>query len=133
MYAAMTDTVWIGLETSQDIKFWATTRPTKINEPDDACLTAKKFNWVDGEQQGANDTIWYKIAMEEAREQSAKFPTVFVQNLSATNELKVEAELSLECPDSIENEKHTMTIAANGSYSRQLSRNMFENIVQDTV
>lgn len=133
MYAAMTDTVWIGLETSQDIKFWATTRPTKINEPDDACLTAKKFNWVDGEQQGANDTVWYKIAMEEAREQSAKFPTIFVQNLSATNELKVEAELSLECPDSIENEKHTMTIAANGSYSRQLSRNMFENIVQDTV
>ena len=133
MYAAMTDTVWIGLETSQDIKFWATTRPTKINEPDDACLTATLFNWEEGVQQGANDTVWYKIAMNEAREQSAKFPTVFVQNLSATNELKVEAELSLECPDSIENEKHTMTIAANGSYSRQLSRNMFENIVQDTV
>lgn len=133
MYAAMTDTVWIGLETSQDIKFWATTRPTQINEPDDACLSAKLFDWVDGVQQGANDTVWYKIAMDEAREQSAKFPTVFVQNLSATNELKVEAELSLECPDSIENEKRSLTIEANGSYSRQISRNMFENIVQDTV
>ena len=134
MYAAMTDTVWIGLETSQDIKFWATKRPTKINEqPDDACLSANLFDWVDGVQQGANDTVWYKIAMDEARKQSAKFPTVFVQNLSATNELKVEAELSLECPDSIENEKRSLTIEANGSYSRQISRNMFENIVQDTV
>ena len=71
--------------------------------------------------------------MDEARKQSAKFPTVFVQNLSATNELKVEAELSLACPDSIENEKRSLTIEANGSYSRQISRNMFENIVQDTV
>ena len=133
MYAAMTDTVWIGLETSQDIKFWVTTRPTKINEPDDACLTATLFNWEEGVQQGANDTVWYKIAMNEAREQSAKFPTVFVQNLSAFYDLKLDAELSLECPDSIENEKRSLTIAANGSYSRQISRNMFENIVQDTV
>ena len=132
-YAMMTDTVWIGIETSEDIKFWATTVPAEIKTPDDACLVAKKFNWVDGERQGANDTVWYKVAMEEAREQSAKFPTVFVQNLSSSYALKLEAELSLECPDSIENEKRTMTIAANGSYSRQLSRNLFENIVQDTV
>ena len=71
--------------------------------------------------------------MDEAREKSAKFPTVFVQNLSSTNAAKITAELSLECPDSIANQKRTKTLAANESYSKQLSRNLFENIVQDTI
>lgn len=132
-YAMMSDTVWIGVTTNQDIKFWATTKPAKTKAADDACLTAVKFNWKEGVRQNGGDTVWYKIAMEEAREQSAKFPTVFVQNLSSTNPAKITAELSLECPDSIENQKRTKTLAANASYSKQLSRNLFENIVQDTI
>ena len=132
-YAMMSDTVWIGVTTNQDIKFWATTKPAKTKAADDACLTAVKFNWEEGVRQNGGDTVWYKIAMEEAREQSAKFPTVFVQNLSSTNPAKITAELSLECPDSIENQKRTKTLAANASYSKQLSRNLFENIVQDTI
>jgi len=132
-YAMMTDTVWIGLETNQDIKFWATTKPAKTTEPDEACLTAVKFNWEEGVTQNAGDTVWYKISMDEAREKSAKFPTVFVQNLSSTAAATITAELSLECPDSIANQKRTKTLAANESYSKQLSRNLFENIVQDTI
>ena len=132
-YAMMTDTIWIGVETNQNIKFWATTKPTKTTEPDEACLTAVKFNWEDGVMQHGGDTVWYKISMDEAREKSAKFPTVFVQNLSSTNAAKITAELSLECPDSIANQKRTKTLAANESYSKQLSRNLFENIVQDTI
>ena len=132
-YAMMSDTVWIGITTSQDIKFWATTKPAKTKTADDACLTAVKFDWDNGARQNANDTVWYKIAMAEARDKSAKFPTVFVQNLSADASAKIEAELSLECPDSIANEKRSLTIAANGSYTRTLSRNMFENIAQDTI
>ena len=132
-YAMMSDTVWIGITTNQDIKFWATTKPAKTKAADDACLTAVKFDWDNGARQNANDTVWYKIAMAEARDKSAKFPTVFVQNLSADASAKIEAELSLECPDSIANEKRSLTIAANGSYTRTLSRNMFENIAQDTI
>ncbi len=132
-YAMMSDTVWIGITTNQDIKFWATTKAAKTKTADDACLTAVKFDWDNGARQNANDTVWYKIAMAEARDKSAKFPTVFVQNLSADAPAKIEAELSLECPDSIANEKRSLTIAANGSYTRTLSRNMFENIAQDTI
>ena len=132
-YAMMSDTVWIGITTNQDIKFWATTQPAKTKDADDACVKAVKFDWDNGAKQNANDTVWYKIAMAEARDKSAKFPTVFVQNLSADAPAKIEAELSLECPDSIANEKRSLTIAANGSYTRTLSRNMFENIVQDTI
>lgn len=132
-YAMMSDTVWIGLTTSENIKFWATTKAAKTKTADDACLTAVKFDWTNGVKQNANDTVWYKIAMDEVREKSAKFPTVFVQNLSSDAPAKIEAELSLECPDSIENEKRSLTIAAKGSYSKTLARNMFENIMQDTI
>ena len=132
-YAMMTDTIWIGVETNQSIKFWASTKPAKTTEPDEACLNAVKFNWEEGAMQNGGDTVWYKISMDEVREKSAKFPTVFVQNLSSTNPAKITAELSLECPDSIANQKRTKTLAANESFSKQLSRNLFENIVQDTI
>ena len=131
-YAMMSDTVWIGLETSQEIKFWATTVDAKTKEPDAACEKAVEFNWKEGALQNAGDTVWYKIGMDSVRTLK-NFPTVFVQNLSSTKAVNITAELSLECPDSIENEARKLTIAANGSYSKQLSRNMFENIVQDTI
>ena len=133
-YAMMSDTVWIGLETSQDIRFWAETVPAELKpEPDYACEDAKPFDWEEGVRQNAHDTVWYRINMDEVREQAAKFPTVFVQNLSATSPVKITAELSVECPDEIENEKRTLKIAANGSYTKRLSSNLFEHIVQDEV
>ena len=132
-YALMSDTVWVGLETSQDIKFWADTKAAKTKEPDKACEQAVPFNWDDGVVQPKNDTVWYKIDMKEVRDKAAKFPTVFVQNLSSTNAVKITAELSLECPDSIENQSRSLTIAANGSYSKQIARNLFENITQPEI
>ena len=132
-YAMMSDTVWFGIETSQDIKFWAVLKPTQIKEPDEACLKAVKFDCDEGVIQKAKDTVWYKIAMEEAREKSAKFPTVYVQNMSSSNPVEIKAELSLECPDSIANESRSLKIDANGTYSKRVSRNLFENIHQDTI
>jgi len=133
-YAMMTDTVWVSINTTQDIKFWAEMVPTKKKaEVDTICLNAVDFNWDEGALQHAGDTVWYRVNMVEVREKAAKFPTVFVQNLSGTDATKITAELSLECPDSIENQKRSLTIAANESYSRQLSRNMFENIKKDTI
>lgn len=128
-YAMMTDKIYIGLETSQDLKFWATTADAETKaEADTMCSQAKEFNWKEGVKQNANDTVWYLINMDSVRELSAKFPTVIVQNLSSTNAAKITAELSVECPDSIENEKRSTTIAANGTYTKKLSRDLFENI-----
>jgi len=132
-YAMMSDTVWIGLETNQNIKFWATLQDAQTTEPDSLCLSAIDFDWEEGAKQNANDTVWYLIDMTEAREQAAKYPTAFIQNLSSTAAAEINVELSLECPDSIENEKRSLTIAAGESYSKQLSRNLFENITADTI
>jgi hypothetical protein len=133
-YSMMTDTVWIGLETDQNLHFWAETQDAKENEEvDTLCLHAKPFNWDEGVMQYAGDTVWYWINMEEARQHSAKFPTIFVQNMSSTKAAKIAVEVSVECPDEIENQKRTLTIEANGSYSKKLAANLFENIVQDEI
>lgn len=132
-YAMMSDTVWIGLETNQDIKFWADTVDAELNAVvDSLCLQAVDFNWEAGVLQKADTTVWYRINMTEVRDLAAKFPTVFVQNLGSAA-TTITAELSLECPDSIKNESRSKTIAANESYSKQLSRNLFENIKSDEV
>jgi len=133
-YALMTDVVWVGVETSQDIRFWADTVSAQTKEvADHACETAVDFNWEEGIHQNANDTVWYRIDMNAVRESTAKFPTLFMQNLSSTDSVIITTEQSLECPDIIENEVRTIKIAPNGSYTSKLSRNLFENIVQDEL
>ena len=130
-YAMMSDTIWVGLETDRTIRFWADTVAAPTKEPDEACLQAVEFNWEEGARQSAGDTVWYKLSMNEVRDLK-QFPTVYVHNLGEAT-VTIEAELSLDCPDIVENEKRTTTIDARGTYSKELSRNLFENISQDIV
>ena len=133
-YAMMTDTVWVGLETNQDIKFWADTVDAQTKAVvDTLCEKAVDFNWEEGVHQNANDTVWYRIDMNAVRESTAKFPTMVIQNLSSTGTLTLFTEQSLECPDSIENEVRKITVEPNGSYESKISRNLFENVVQEEL
>ena len=132
-YAMMSDTIWIGLETNQDLRFWATTQDAETKENvDSLCLKAITFDWDKGVQQEANDTVWYLLQMDSVRKLS-KFPTVVVENMSNTADAVITAEMSLECPDSIENEQQSITIKAADTYSRKITRTMFENIKQDEI
>ena len=134
-YAGMAeDYVWIGLETSQDIKIWAETTDTDRKDPPDAsCESAEEFDWEEGVDLPASaDYKWYSIDMKKVRDLAAKFPTIFIQNQDDAP-ATIEAEMSLECPDVYQNESRSMTIEANGTYSKELSRNMFSNIAQDII
>ncbi len=131
-YAMMTDTIWVGLETSQPIYLRADTLTAELPVKDDACLTAEMFDWTDGGQQKADTAIWYKIDMRKVRNQQS-YPTVVITNLSETASAVIEGRLSLECPDSLPDQVRTLTIPAAGVYEKQLSRNMFENIKNDSV
>ncbi len=130
-YAMMSDSIWAGLETSQDVRIWVTSEPTATKEADDLCLNAVLFDWENGAAQKANEVVWYKVMLKDVRE-NENFPTVYVRNQGA-NAATIDAELSLECPDVIENEKRTLKIAANDVYSKQISRNMFQNITADSI
>lgn len=131
-YAMMTDTIWIGLETTQPIKFRADTVDAPLQPVDDACLTATMFDWTDGGQQKADTAIWYKIDMRKVRNQQT-YPTVVVTNMSETERVTIYGKLSLECPDSLPDQTRKLQIPAGGIFEKQLSRNMFENIQNDSI
>ena len=133
-YAMMATTVYIGLETNRNIKFWAKMADAeKQTVVDSICLGAKDFDWQEGDTISANTPTWFLIDMKKVRALAAKFPTVLLQNLSTTGDAKINAEMSLECPDSIKNESRSMTIKAGEAYSKSLSRDMFEGIKRDTI
>ena len=133
-YALLSDVVWFGLETDQEVRFWADTVAAQTkDDPDPACLSATDFNWEQGVHQNANDTTWYRIDMTMVRESAAKFPTLSIQNFSTTDTLTLVTEQSLECPDQIENEVRTIKIEPSGSYESKISRNLFEHISQNEL
>ncbi len=132
-YAMMTDTVFVGATTDQDIRITAELVDQKNpHVEDDACLNAKVFNWEEGAKQEAGESVWYKLGVNEVKTLQV-MPTINVFNLSKDNEVKIDGVLSLECPDTKPNQERSLKIAANGVYTKQLSKNMFENISVDTI
>lgn len=133
-YALLTDTIWVGVTTDQDIRFSAEAVPakTKPADPNDPCLQAKAFDWENGMVVEAGIPQWIKVDMRAIRDSLNKFPTLHIINLSA-KEVTINGELSLECPDTIENQTRTLKIAGNETFSKKISRNMFENIKADSV
>ena len=131
-YAMMSDVVYVGATTDQDIRIKAElVDPTDAEMFGDACLVAKEFDWTDGAKQDANEVVWYKLAMKDVTAMQV-MPTVKVFNLG-DKEVKIDGVLSLECPDDKPNQERSLKIAAKGVYTKQLSKNMFENISVDTI
>ena len=126
-YAMMSETIYVGAETNQDIRIKAELVDAEGELTGDACLEAKEFNWQEGAKQDADVAVWYKLGLNEVREM-AVMPTINVFNLSKDKAVKIEGLLSLECPDTKPNQERSMTIAANGVYSKQLSKDMFANM-----
>ena len=137
-YAMMSDSViYVGATTDQDIFIKAEmVDQATPHVRDEACLNAKPFNWKEGAKQEAKDTVWYKLDMKEVFELldgQKVMPTVNVFNLSKTDPVKIDGVLSLECPDTLPNQERSMKIAANGVYSKQLSKDMFSNIKAEAI
>lgn len=126
-YAMMSETIYVGAETDQDIRIKAELVDAEGELTGDACLEAKEFNWQEGAKQDADVAVWYKLGLNEVREM-AVMPTINVFNLSKDKAVKIEGLLSLECPDTKPNQERSLTIAANGVYSKQLSKDMFANM-----
>ena len=131
-YAMMSEVVYVGATTDQDISIKAElVDPTDAEMFGDACLTAKEFDWTDGAKQEAGEAVWYKLAMKDVTAMQV-MPTVKVFNLG-DKEVKIDGVMSLECPDDKPNQERSLKIAAKGVYTKQLSKNMFENISVDTI
>lgn len=124
------DTVYVGVETDQNILFSASLTDMPAKEADDACLRATAFDWTYGHKQAAKDTVWYKVGLADVRN-TTLVPTLTINNLGAANAL-IEAEMSLECPDNVANTQRTMYLAAAGKYEKTFGRD-FVNGIDKTI
>lgn len=125
------DTIYVWVETNQPISIEATMVPSEKKSTDEACLNAIEFDWKNGHVQNAGDAVWYKVAMDDVRGNN-DIPEVTIVN-RGTSTLKINAELSTICPDTLENQKRSLSIKAGGIYTKEISRDLFKNIEADTV
>lgn len=116
------DTVWVGLTSDQPVSFGAKTQTIELKEPDDACLSAVPFDWKNGHIQGANDTVWYSVPLDTLRKTDL-LPSISITNRTGSA-MTIWAELTIDCPDSIPNEKRSLSIRPAGVYSKEISRDM---------
>ncbi|MGM9836897.1 MAG: T9SS type A sorting domain-containing protein [Paludibacteraceae bacterium] len=120
------DSVYVGLTTNQNVKFRAVLEDMPEKPKDDACLTAVPFDWVNGHKQAAGMVTWYKVGLDNVRG-TTQLPYIVINNRS-TSAIHIQGELSLECPDSIANATRSLTIGANGTYEKQVARDMLNSI-----
>ncbi len=123
--------IYVGVTTDQPIKVDVMMTPVEKKVPDEACLNAVDFDWTYGNSQEANDTIWYAVNMKEVRNTNL-IPEVVITN-RGNAAVRIYGELSTECPDSIANESRTLTINANGTYTKTIARDMLNKISTDTI
>ena len=120
------NTIYVGLTTDQSVKFSATLTDAETAQPDDACLTATDFDWVNGHTQAAGVTTWYKLAVADIKK-AGYLPYVSITNNGAAT-ATIDGEISLECPDAVANTKQSMTIAAGKTATKQLDRTTVNSI-----
>ena len=131
-YAMMSNVIYIGVTSSQPIYFRADTIPTKPKAVvDTLCLHARKFDWTNGNVQPADTAIWYEIDMTPVFRDTTLFPIAYINN-QGTATATVKGEVSLECPDSIENQSRTAKVETTSPWEYEISRNLLANI-KDTI
>lgn len=120
------DTIYIGVETDQNVVFSAELADMPTKEKDDACLQAIAFDWTYGHKQAAKDTVWYKVGLAQVRNTNL-VPTLTIDNLGSGT-AQIEGEMSLECPDSVANTVRTLAISAGGKYEKTVGRDFVNGI-----
>ena len=126
-----TNTIYVGLTTTEQVMLTAELSDAPVKEPDDACLQAVLFDWTYGHKQNANDVVWYKVATRDLTG-TTMLPTVVIRNMGS-KAAKIEGEMSMECPDNVANTQRTLSIAAGGTYEKTIARDLLNGIDTTTI
>ncbi len=87
------DSVFVRIITDQEISAIAT---LKYENEGLSCATATTFDWVNGNDHAANDTVWYVVNITEAKAKNQGIE-VKVENLS-NEAATIRVDLSMDCP-----------------------------------
>ncbi len=82
-----------------------------------SCAMATTFDWVNGNDHAANDTVWYAIDLTEAKQHGGV--KVSVENLSDAT-AAIYAEISMSCPVEGATESYAINLGAHAKRSKEL-------------
>ncbi|MBQ0076989.1 MAG: hypothetical protein KBS69_07640, partial [Bacteroidales bacterium] len=118
------DTVYIKLTADQEFSFMV----KMIKEEEGkTCLSAIPFNWVSGNDQEANTTVWYYADLTEINGKDVKAILINRENVTAT----IAADFAPSCPCETP-QSQSVKLAANADKSKLLVNSTFDSY-NDTV
>ncbi len=116
------DSVFIRITSNQPLSAIAT---LEYENEGLSCATATAFDWVNGNDHAANDTVWYAVDLTEAKAQG-KGVAITVENLEgAAATLRV--DLSMDCPTTGLT-TYNGTLAANATQTKTLAPSMVASV-----
>ena len=86
------DSIWVRITATQDITF----RIDISEERGETCASAIIYDWENGEQHPADETLWYYVALDTLRNNPTKDMQLTVTNLT-TNAVSASAAIFFEC------------------------------------
>ncbi len=116
------DSVFIRIISNQSISAIAT---LKYENEGKGCETATTFDWVNGNDHAANDTVWYAVDVTEAKAQG-KGVVVTVKNLEDAA-ATIRVDLSMDCPTTGLT-TYNGTLAASATQSKTLAPSMIAGV-----
>ena len=128
MYANLaSDTIFVGVTTTQNIRISAELVPTTATPNDCDLAKAINFDLKNGHKQlAANGKQWYKIDILPILTMRDTVPEIVVTNLGAA-QATIDSEIAFECPG-INAGTRSTTLAAGGTITKAITRDMLESL-----
>ena len=128
LYANLaTDTIYVGITTTQNIRISAKMVPTTAASNDCVEANAIKFNTTTGHKQLASaGKTWYKVDILPILTMRDTVPEIVITNLG-TSTATVEGEVAFEC-GGVNAGSKSMTIGAGNEYVKAITRDMLESL-----
>ena len=120
------DTVYLLVNTQQNIKITATLVDRPVVPTDDACLTAIVAQ-VDTDIQikGNIAEQWFKVNLQQFKDSTRVLPRITITNLS-NNVANVTGAYTFECPAPQELTEQTLSIQPKEAYTKTITRDLVE-------
>ncbi len=117
------DSVFVRITSSQPVSAIAT---LKYENEGLSCATATEFDWVNGNDHAANDTVWYVVDLTEAQA-DGKGVVITVKNLENAT-ASIRADLSMECPNNTGLTTYNTSLGAYASKSKTIAPSMVASV-----
>ena len=128
------DVIYVGVTTTQPIKVEVV--PSEAKKKDASEITcvlkdAVPFNFEEGNRQDAGVTVWYSVPAANLIN-ADYIPEVLITN-EGNAALTIKGELSMSCPDEYDNQARSLTIGANGTYTKEIATDLLKKLGKDDV